>query len=89
MLVSEVRELSLEDAEYPYRAAGDFLQLCGLILLALAWGRAARVSRQLAEDDPLRAAKLETAGFFFSYLLPQAEQRVAAVRGARAALAFI
>lgn len=89
VLVGEVRELSLEDAEYPYRAAGDFLQLCGLILLALAWGRAARVSRQLAEDDPLRAAKLETAGFFFSYLLPQAEQRVAAVRGARAALAFI
>ena len=89
VLVGEVRERSLEDVEYPYRAAGSFLQLCGLTLLALAWARAARVSRQLPEDDPLRAVKLETAGFFFSYLLPQAEQHMAAVRGARARLAFI
>jgi len=43
----------------------------------------------LPEGDPLRGAKLETAGFFFSYLLPQVEQRMTAVRGARAALAFI
>ncbi|MNF97700.1 hypothetical protein D3C84_805370 [compost metagenome] len=89
VLVGEVRELSLEDVEYPYRAAGSFLQLCGLTLLALAWARAARVSRHLPEGDPLRAVKLETAGFFFSYLLPQAEQHMAAVRGARARLAFI
>ncbi len=89
VLVGEVQQWALEDAEYPYRAAGDFLQLCGLSLLALAWARAARVSRVLPESDPLRVAKLETAGFFFSYLLPQAEQRITAVRGARAALAFI
>ena len=89
VLVGEVCEWALEDVEYPYRAAGDFLQLCGLSLLALAWARAARVSRGLPEIDPLRVAKLETAGFFFSYLLPQAEQRITAVRGARAALAFI
>ena len=89
VLVGEVCEWALEDAEYPYRAAGDFLQLCGLSLLALAWARAARVSRGLPESDPLRVAKLETAGFFFSYLLPQVEQRIAAVRGARAVLAFI
>jgi alkylation response protein AidB-like acyl-CoA dehydrogenase len=89
VLVREVRERSLKDIEYPYRAAGSFLQLCGLTLLALAWARAARVSRQLPEDDPLRAVKLETAGFFFSYLLPQTAQHMAAVRGARAELAFI
>ncbi|RBJ82207.1 acyl-CoA dehydrogenase [Pseudomonas sp. MWU12-2534b] len=88
-LVGEVQQWALEDAEYPYRAAGDFLALCGLSLLALAWARAARVSRRLPEGDPLREAKLETAGFFFSYLLPQVEQRMTAVRGARAALAFI
>lgn len=88
-LVGEVQQWALEDAEYPYRAAGDFLALCGLSLLALAWARAARVSRNLPEGDPLRGAKLATAGFFFSYLLPQVEQRMTAVRNARAALAFI
>ncbi|WP_443691674.1 acyl-CoA dehydrogenase family protein [Pseudomonas protegens] len=88
-LVAQVQQWALEDAEYPYRAAGDFLALCGLSLLALAWARAARVSHSLPEGDPLRGAKLETAGFFFSYLLPQVEQRMTAVRGARAALAFI
>lgn len=88
-LVAQVQQWALEDAEYPYRAAGDFLALCGLSLLALAWTRAARVSRRLPEGDPLRGAKLETAGFFFSYLLPQVEQRMTAVRSARAGLAFI
>lgn len=88
-LVAEVQQWALEDAEYPYRAAGDFLALCGLSLLALAWARAARVSRRLPEGDPLRGAKLATAGFFFSYLLPQVEQRMTAVRSARAELAFI
>ncbi|BCT33916.1 acyl-CoA dehydrogenase [Pseudomonas protegens] len=88
-LVAQVQQWALEDAEYPYRAAGDFLALCGLSLLALAWTRAARVSRRLPEGDPLRRAKLETAGFFFSYLLPQVEQRMTAVRNARAGLAFI
>ncbi|WP_414157997.1 acyl-CoA dehydrogenase [Pseudomonas sp. BNK-45] len=88
-LVAQVQQWALEDAEYPYRAAGDFLALCGLSLLALAWTRAARVSRRLPEGDPLRGAKLETAGFFFSYLLPRVEQRMTAVRSARAGLAFI
>ncbi|PUA43166.1 acyl-CoA dehydrogenase [Pseudomonas protegens] len=88
-LVAQVQQWALEDAEYPYRAAGDFLALCGLSLLALAWTRAARVSRRLPEGDPLRGAKLETAGFFFSYLFPQVEQRMTAVRNARAGLAFI
>ncbi|WP_416757247.1 acyl-CoA dehydrogenase [Pseudomonas sp. BNK-6] len=88
-LVAQVQQWALEDAEYPYRAAGDFLALCGLSLLALAWTRAARVSRRLPEGDPLRGAKLETAGFFFSYLLPQVEPRMTAVRNARAGLAFI
>ncbi|BAQ81498.1 acyl-CoA dehydrogenase [Pseudomonas sp. St29] len=88
-LVAQVQQWALEDAEYPYRAAGDFLALCGLSLLALAWTRAARVSRRLPEGDPLRGAKLETAGFFFSYLLPQVEPRMTAVRSARAGLAFI
>ncbi|VVN73606.1 acyl-CoA dehydrogenase family protein [Pseudomonas fluorescens] len=88
-VVDDIRERSGEDSEYPYRAAGDFLQLCGMTLLALAWARAARVSRALPEEDPLRAGKLQSAGFFFNYLPSRVAQHLAAIEGAQAALAFV
>ncbi|WP_345894185.1 purine-cytosine permease family protein [Pseudomonas emilianonis] len=88
-VVEAIRERSREDSEYPYRAAPDFLQLCGVALLALAWARAARVSRALPEDDPLRAAKLQSAGFFFDYLPSRLAQHLGAIDAARAALAFV
>jgi hypothetical protein len=87
--VSALREQAQEDREYPYRAAPDFLQLCGVALLAFAWARAARVSRALPEDDPLRAAKLQSAGFFFDYLPARLAQHLGAIDSARAALAFV
>lgn len=85
----EIRQQAVEELEYPYRAAADFLNLCGVALLAFAWTRAARVARLLPHSDPLRAGKLQTAGFFFAYLLPQADQRIAAIRAARAPLPFV
>ncbi len=85
----EIGDLAVTEHEYPYRAAGDFLRLCGVALLAFSWARAARVSRLLPESDPLRAHKLETARFFFAYLLPEADQRLAAIRAARAPLPFL
>lgn len=77
------------DAEYPYRAAGDFLRLCGLTLLAFAWTRAARVAQHLTADDPLRAAKLETAQFFFTWLLPEADRHIAGLHSAKLPLPFV
>lgn len=88
-VVDDIRQRALDDAEYPYRAAGDFLQLCGISLLALSWARAARVSRALPEHDPLRANKLQSAGFFFDYLPSRVAQHVMAIEAARAALAFV
>jgi hypothetical protein len=85
----EIRDLAVEEGEYPYRVAGDFLRLCGVALLAYSWSRAARVSRLLPDSDPLRASKLETAGFFFAYLLPEADYRIAAIRAAKAPLPFL
>jgi alkylation response protein AidB-like acyl-CoA dehydrogenase len=85
----EIADLAVTEREYPYRAAGDFLRLCGVALLAFSWARAARVSRLLPNSDPLRANKLETAGFFFAYLLPEADQCIAAIRAARAPLPFV
>ncbi|WEK07593.1 MAG: acyl-CoA dehydrogenase [Candidatus Pseudomonas colombiensis] len=88
-LYAEVAEYTRQDPEYPYRAAGDFLGLCAQALLAFAWARSARVAGALAADDPQRSLKRETAGFFFSYLLPRAGQALQGVRGARASLAFV
>lgn len=88
-VVEAIRERSREDSEYPYRAAPDFLQLCGVALLALAWARAARVSRALPEDDPLRAAKLQSAGFFFNYLPSRVAQYRVAIENACEALPFV
>ncbi|MDE1166402.1 MAG: acyl-CoA dehydrogenase [Pseudomonas sp.] len=86
-VVAQVRDDSIEDPEYPYRAAGEFLRLCGVALLAFAWARTARVAEQLPE--PQRAEKLETARFFFAYLLPEVDQRIALIRAARAPLPFL
>lgn len=88
-VVDDVFGLSALDPEYPYRAAGDFLQLCASGLLAFAWARAARCVMGLAVDDPLRVEKLESAGFFFDYLLPALDYHVAAVRAAEAQLPFL
>lgn len=85
----EIADLAVTEREYPYRAAGDFLRLCGVALLGFSWARAARVSRLLPDGDPLRANKLQTARFFFAYLLPEADQRLAAIRAARAPLPFL
>lgn len=87
VLLPELRAFAAEDGEYPYRAAGDFLQLCSILLLAFAWARSARCAEGLAE--PLRREKLESAGFCFDYLLPEFDRQMAAVRAARAPLAFI
>lgn len=86
-LLPELQAFSAGDGEYPYRAAGDFLQLCSISLLAFAWARSARCAEGLAQ--PLRREKLESAGFCFDYLLPEFDRQMAAVRAARAPLAFI
>ena len=88
-VVAAVRERAGEDVEYPYRVAGDFLRLCGVALLGFAWVRGARVSRLLPDSDPVRASKLQTAQFFFAYVLPEADYRIASIRGAMARLAFV
>ena len=88
-VVGAIRQRAAEEGEYPYRVAGDFLRLCGVALQGFAWTRAARVSRLLPESDPVRACKLQTANFFFAYLLPEADYRIAAIHGARTRLAFL
>lgn len=77
------------DGEYPYRIASDFLHLLGWALLAHAWARSARLANALLANDPWYQEKLDGAAFFFSYLLPETERRIARIDAARAPLAFL
>nr|WP_288359226.1 acyl-CoA dehydrogenase family protein [uncultured Pseudomonas sp.] len=77
------------DGEYPYRIAGDFLHLLGWVLLAFAWARSSRLAAPLLVEDPWYQEKLDSAGFFFTYLLPETELRIARIEAARAPLAFL
>lgn len=39
--LAKVLSMTAGDPEFPYRAAGDFLQLCATVLQAFAWARSA------------------------------------------------
>jgi hypothetical protein len=87
--VKEVGELAAVDAELPHRVAGDFLRAFGLVLLAFAWARSARLARPRAQVDPFYRDKLVTAQFFFDYLLPTVDLHLRLMRVARKGLPFI
>ncbi|MEX5624477.1 acyl-CoA dehydrogenase, partial [Pseudomonas syringae] len=54
VVLARVQLSAADDPEYPYRAAGDFLQLCGTALLAYAWARTCRCIQALPVDAPQR-----------------------------------
>ncbi|TBW08864.1 acyl-CoA dehydrogenase [Azotobacter chroococcum subsp. isscasi] len=87
-IIEQLAAAAAQDPERPYRAAGDFLRLLGLIALAFAWTRSARLSQGRAAD-PFHAGKLESAAFFFAYLLPEADQRLALIEASRRPLPFL
>lgn len=81
-LVQRIREVmraialaSIDDAQLPYRIAGETLRLVGHCALAWMWLRAARVAARLRERDPaLSDAKRDTACYYFNYVLPETQQ---------------
>lgn len=89
MVLAKVQLSAADDPEYPYRAAGDFLQLCGTALQAYAWARTCRCIQALPVDAPQRLEKQESARYFFDYLLPDFDRQVAAIDAAAAPLPFI
>lgn len=66
-----------DDVELPAKAAEDYLRLVGLVAMAFAWCRAARV----AGDD--HADKRESARYFFEHVLGDAEHWARRVESAR------
>lgn len=88
-VLANVRSMAADDPEYPYRAAGDCLQLCATVLQAFAWARTARCIEALPAQAARRREKQESIDFFFDYLLPDLDRQVAAVAAAAAPLPFI
>lgn len=62
------------DKERALRGAVDYQRLLSVVLLAFAWARAARVATA-ASSDEARAQLLESAKFYFDFMLPEAGYR--------------
>ncbi|CAM5548032.1 acyl-CoA dehydrogenase family protein [Eoetvoesiella caeni] len=60
------------DADLPYRVAPDMLRLIGHAVLAGLWLQAARAASALLEHDRgFYQTKIDTAQYYFSYVLPE------------------
>jgi alkylation response protein AidB-like acyl-CoA dehydrogenase len=72
-VTAEVARRGLADPFEAGAAASDYLRLFGLVALADAWARMARIAlRQAARDETgFYRAKLATARFFMQRILPQ------------------
>jgi hypothetical protein len=81
------------DAEWPYRAADDFLHAVGEALMACAWARSEAAARQALDAGPtdpaFYQAKLQRARFQIDYLAGELPRHLAAVERSRAALPFL
>ena len=81
-LTDHIMAGSVAFPELAPNVAGDFLRALGLSLLAALWARAARVAASGA-SSPLHRRKLETARYYFDYVLPEAQYRFALVSNGR------
>lgn len=61
--------------EAAYRIAGDYLYLSGLLIVGTVWTRIARLAAP-RRREAFYASKLQTAQFFFDYLMPEARLRL-------------
>ena len=67
-------------------AAYDYLFYSGYVVLAYWWLRAAVAARASSRTDAFKAAKLETARFYFARILPRTLAHAAAIRAGGASL---
>ncbi len=76
-----IAQQGLKDPEEAGAAASDYLRLFALTALAYMWARAAKVvlDRPEGERDAFHAAKLATARFYMTRLLPQTSGLFAAI----------
>jgi len=67
--------------ELPYRVAPEILRLVGHGALSWLWLRAAAAARERRDTDPgFYDAKLDTARYYFTFVLPEVEQHLRVVQ---------
>ena len=76
------------DKEYAYRAAEDFLQAFGWLLMGHAWARSARLVLGAASAELQRHKRL-TAGYFFDHLWQRLGYRLERLQAAARPLPFL
>lgn len=70
-----IAQRAAQNPELPYRVADEYLRLTGHCALAWLWLRAARAALRLQPQDPLfYGGKQDTACYYFTFVLPEAEQ---------------
>ena len=72
-LTMKVGEKAMEDPDEIGAASVDYLMYGGYVILGYMWLRMAEVAQQKVDagtDDPLYAAKVKTARFYFDRILP-------------------
>lgn len=80
-------EQAADDTAAVGAAAVDYLHLFGYVAYAYMWARMASVAeRRRADDEAFYGAKLATAQFYFSRLLPRIHSLEAAIRAGSASL---
>jgi alkylation response protein AidB-like acyl-CoA dehydrogenase len=80
-LTLELAGRALQSRDEVAAAAGDYLRVVGHLTFAYFWARAAQIALSHgASEDPIYAAKLATARFYFQRLLPEVEGLIASAR---------
>jgi hypothetical protein len=89
-LTSEIAQRAQGDAEEAGAAAFDYLMVSGYVCVAYFWARMASVAERALEagardgaSAALYSAKLHTARFYFTRLLPRMHAHAAAIRAGK------
>ena len=83
-----IAQQGLRDPEEAGAAASDYLRLFAFTAMAYMWARMAKVSLERAngDDTGFYSAKLATARFFMTRLLPQSSGHFSALMAGKASL---
>ncbi|WP_407354438.1 acyl-CoA dehydrogenase C-terminal domain-containing protein [Luteimonas sp. R10] len=85
-LTQEIGRRAMADPEEIGAASVDYLFYSGYVTLAYWWARSVAATRASSQPDAFKAAKLETARFYFARILPRALAHKAAIDSGAATL---
>src|SRR5690606_37366309 len=85
-LATMIAGRAVQDPEEAGAAAHDFLMYSGYVALAYWWARSVAAARTSAQPAEFKAAKRDTATFYFARLLPRTLAHKAAIESGMGAL---